>query len=113
MLGPDVRDFEYVCWQSDQDAYAASGQKCSAQSVVFVHENWAKAGFISKIKELAAKRKLNDLTVGPVITWDNKRIKAHIDEILSLSGTKVAFGGKPLHNHNIPECYGSYEPTAI
>ena len=50
VLGPDVKDFEYVCWQSDQDAYAASGQKCSAQSVVFVHENWLKAGFVKKIK---------------------------------------------------------------
>lgn len=112
-MGPDVSNFEYVCWQSDQDAYAASGQKCSAQSVVFVHENWYKAGFVKRIGELAGRRKLDDLTVGPVITWDNKKIKGHIDKILAINGTKLAFGGKELQNHKIPSCYGSYEPTAI
>lgn len=37
ILGPDVADFEYVAWQSDHDAYGATGQKCSAQSIVFAH----------------------------------------------------------------------------
>ena len=94
VLGPDVGDFEYVCWQSDQDAYAASGQKCSAQSIVFVHENWEKAGFVNGIKKLAGRRKLDDLTVGPVITWDNKRIRNHIDSVMKLKGAKLEFGGK-------------------
>lgn len=58
ILGPDVSNVDYVTWVSDQDAYAATGQKCSAQSVVFVHENWAKAGYIEKVKALAATRKL-------------------------------------------------------
>jgi len=58
ILGPDVSNVDYVCWTSDQDAYAASGQKCSAQSIVFVHENWVKGGFMDKIKALAARRKL-------------------------------------------------------
>lgn len=29
---------DYVSWVCDQDAYACSGQKCSAQSVLFMHE---------------------------------------------------------------------------
>ena len=29
---------EYVAWVCDQDAYACSGQKCSAQSILFMHE---------------------------------------------------------------------------
>lgn len=37
LLGPDVGDVDYVAWQCDQDAYACSGQKCSAQSMLFVH----------------------------------------------------------------------------
>ena len=41
-MGPDVQDVPAVVYQSDQDAYACGGQKCSAQSVLFVHENWAK-----------------------------------------------------------------------
>ena len=40
IMGPDVSDIEFVAWQSDQDAYACSGQKCSAQSIMFMHENW-------------------------------------------------------------------------
>ena len=44
ILGPDVQNVDYVAWQCDQDAYACSGQKCSAQSMLFVHKNWAQAG---------------------------------------------------------------------
>ncbi len=28
---------DYVAWQCDQDAYACSGQKCSAQSILLAH----------------------------------------------------------------------------
>lgn len=44
ILGPDVSNVDYVSWVCDQDAYACSGQKCSAQSMLFIHKNWAKAG---------------------------------------------------------------------
>jgi hypothetical protein len=44
ILGPDVSSVDYVAWQCDQDAYACSGQKCSAQSLLFMHKNWAQAG---------------------------------------------------------------------
>lgn len=30
VLGPDVMDVDYVAYQADQDAYACTGQKCSA-----------------------------------------------------------------------------------
>ena len=53
------------------------------------------------------------MTIGPVITWTNERIKAHIDSVLELDGSELLFGGIPLKNHTIPECYGAYEPTAI
>jgi 1-pyrroline-5-carboxylate dehydrogenase len=29
---------DYIAWVCDQDAYACSGQKCSAQSILFMHE---------------------------------------------------------------------------
>ena len=44
ILGPDVAHQDYVAWTCDQDAYACSGQKCSAQSILFMHANWAAAG---------------------------------------------------------------------
>jgi 1-pyrroline-5-carboxylate dehydrogenase len=113
ILGPDVSDFEYVAWQSDQDAYAFSGQKCSAQSILFAHKNWADAGFIEKLGELAARRRLEDLTIAPIITWSNERIEAHISALLTIPGAKVAFGGNRLTGHSIPAVYGSFEPTAV
>lgn len=44
VLGPDVSDVDYVAWQADQDAYACSGQKCSAQSLMLMHTNWRQVG---------------------------------------------------------------------
>jgi len=113
ILGPDVKDFDYVAWTCDQDAYAASGQKCSAQSILFAHEKWIKAGIIQKLKDLAARRKLEDLTIGPVLTWTNERIKEHIEKVLAIPGAQLEFGGKELTGHKIPSCYGAFEPTAI
>merc|ERR1719231_636675 len=54
ILGPDVSEEEYVGWVCDQDAYACSGQKCSAQSILFAHSNWTKAGVLDRMQSLAA-----------------------------------------------------------
>lgn len=65
------------------------------------------------MKLQAAKRNLQDLTIAPILTWTNEKIKAHLDAVLELDGTKILWGGVPLKNHSIPAIYGSYEPTAI
>jgi len=65
------------------------------------------------MKSQATKRNLKDLTVGPVLSWNNEAIKAHIDAILELDGAKLLWGGMPLTNHSIPPQYGAYHPTAI
>ena len=118
ILGPDVpkdpKMVEYVAWQSDQDAYAHTGQKCSAQSILFMHKNWTKTNFLELIEKQANKRSLSNLSIGPVLSWNNERIKAHIDAVLELDGSKLLFGGEPLPQpHTIPAVYGSYKPTAI
>ncbi len=57
---------------------------------------------------------MKDLSIGPILSWNNEKIKAHIDAVLELEGSKLLFGGKPLAEpHNIPTIYGSYQPTAI
>lgn len=61
----------------------------------------------------SAKRSLSDLTLGPVLTWNNEQIKAHIEAVLDLDGAELLFGGSPLRGHSIPAKYGAYEPTAI
>lgn len=113
ILGPDVSNEAYVAWQCDQDAYACTGQKCSATSMLFMHKNWVDTGLEAKLKERAAGRKLEDLTVGPVLSWDNKRMLAHIEAVLKIPGARLAFGGKALEGHSIPEIYGAIEPTAV
>ena len=30
-----------------------------------------------------------------------------------MAGARVAFGGKPLEGHNIPDVYGAIQPTAV
>lgn len=78
-----------------------------------MHRNWRKTGILDKMKEQASRRNLKNLTVGPVLSWNNESIKAHLDAILELDGAEVLFGGAPLKNHSIPECYGAWQPTAV
>lgn len=114
VIGPDFQPawLDYVAWQSDEDAYNATGQKCSAQSILFVHDNWADH-LLPAIEKLAARRGLNNLTLGPVLTWSNDRIQQHIDALLELPGSRLLFGGRPLQGHSIPDCYGAYEASAV
>ena len=114
VIGPDFDEawVDYVAWQSDEDAYNAAGQKCSAQSVLLVHDNWVDA-LLPKLSALAERRKLSDLTNGPVLSWNNQQIKSHIDAVLAVPGAELLFGGSELSDHDIPDCFGAYEPTAI
>ncbi|EOY21750.1 Aldehyde dehydrogenase 12A1 isoform 3 [Theobroma cacao] len=113
ILGPDVEEVDYVAWVCDQDAYACSGQKCSAQSILFMHENWSASSLIPKMKYLAERRKLADLTIGPVLTVTTEAMLEHKKKLLQISGSKLLFGGEPLENHSIPPIYGALKPTAI
>jgi len=113
VLGPDVEDLDYVAWQCDQDAYALSGQKCSAQSILFVHKNYEEAGLLDKLKQNATQRSLEDLSISPVLTHTTEDILKFTERIASIAGAEVLFGGKELENHKIPLKYGAVEPTAV
>lgn len=113
ILGPDVQQEDYVAWQSDTDAYAHTGQKCSAQSVLFMHENWAKAGFVDKIAKLASARTTDDFSIAPLLSVTTERFMDHIAALKKIPGTKVLFGGKEIEKHNIPKVYGAVVPTAV
>ena len=117
ILGPDGpgNELDFVAWQCDQDAYAFSGQKCSAQSMLFVHESWEtpEVDIVGKLKTLAEARSLEELTNCPVLTWTNDQFMAHVNNCLSIPGAELAFGGKVLEGNTVPECYAAVEPTAI
>ncbi len=78
-----------------------------------MNKNWKKSNLLETMKAQAAKRSLSDLTIGPILTWNNEKIKAHLDAVLELEGSQILWGGVPLKNHTIPAIYGSYEPTAV
>ena len=113
VLGPDVAEVDYVAWQCDQDAYACSGQKCSAQSMLFMHDNWAAAGLEAKLAARAGARRLEDLTVGPVLSWTTDAMLRHADRLLAIPGARLAWGGRALEGHSIPPQYGAIRPTAV
>jgi len=116
ILGPDFdkKFLDYVAWQCDQDAYAASGQKCSAQSILFAHENWVAGGLFQKLETLAGKRNLKDLTIGPVLSWTTDAMIEHISKLEAIPGAKVIFGGNALDGGGkIPSQYGAIAPAAV
>lgn len=114
IIGPDFSEnwLDYVAWQCDQDAYNATGQKCSAQSILFCHRNWSKS-LLPKLADLAKRRTLDDLTLGPILSWTDRQIDEHINSLLTVDGSSLLFGGKHLSGHTIPPCYGTLEPTAV
>jgi len=113
IIGPDVGDVDYVAWQCDQDAYAATGQKCSAQSIMFYHENWNDSGFLEKVKANATSRSLDNLSIAPVMTVTTEAFLKHTARLMEIPGAKLLFGGKELEKHNIPKKYGAVYPTAV
>jgi 1-pyrroline-5-carboxylate dehydrogenase len=117
VLGPDVPADaalrRHVAWQCDQDAYAASGQKCSAQSILFAHDNWLRAGLLDDLECRAAQRKLDDLTIGPVLTHTTQGILEHAARLAAIPGARVLFGAHELKQHTIPKQYGAVAPTAV
>lgn len=114
VLGPDVSEQKYVSWTMDQDAYAHTGQKCSAQSIAFIHSNWVKAGIYEDMERLAARRSIDDLTAAPLLSVTNADFKDHLAQCLKIPGARLVFGGEELLGGDaIPADYGSMKPTAV
>ncbi|KAF8821001.1 aldehyde dehydrogenase (naD) family protein [Cardiosporidium cionae] len=113
ILGPDVKEIPYVAWQCDQDAYAISGQKCSAQSFLLAHTNWIQAGLLDQLKKLAERRSLEDMTCSPILSLTNGQLQEHVDALLRIPGARLLFGGSPFLSTSIPSIYGAYPPTAV
>jgi len=119
VLGPDVPSdpnaIDYVAHVCDQDAFASSGQKCSAQSILFVHKNWSKTGLLEKLEHLASQRRLDDLTVGPTLSVTTERFMSHVEGLKRIPGARVLFGGVEINDgqHKIPRQYGAMRPTAV
>ena len=71
------------------------------------------AGLVDKMAERAARRNMEDQTVGPVLTWTTQAMLEHARQLAALPGASMAFGGTPLQGHSIPPQYGAIAPTAV
>eukprot|EP00958_Prasinococcus_capsulatus_P018043 scaffold2088_cov399-Prasinococcus_capsulatus_cf.AAC.11 len=78
-----------------------------------MHEEWTKTHLLARMEELAMARNLTDMTVGPILTVTNDQVMKHIDELSSIDGVEILWGGQLLQDHLIPEAYGAIEPTAM
>ena len=91
-----------------KDAYSFSGQKCSAQSLLFIHASWDLLVFQNNLKKLAAKE-----VMGPLLTLQSDEIIDHANKLLEIKGAKLWFGNKKKYSDHIPNHLGFIEPTAI
>ena len=55
----------------------------------------ASAGLEAKLKALASKRKLADLSVGPVLTWTTTRMLEHVAKVAAIPGEGAHSLAKP------------------
>jgi len=99
------REIYRIC---TKDAYSFSGQKCSAQSLLFIHDSWDLNSFRYNLKELAYRE-----TMGPIITLNNETINDHVNKLLKINKSLLWFGNKIKKNNKIPEHLGYIEPTAV
>lgn len=44
------------------------------------------AGLEGKLAEIAGRRKLEDLSIGPVLTWTTQAMLHHVDRLLQIPG---------------------------
>ena len=44
------------------------------------------AGLEKKLAEIASKRSMDNLTVGPVLTWSTEAMLGHVDKLLKIPG---------------------------
>lgn len=103
-----LMDEDLVYSICNKDAYSFSGQKCSAQSMLFIDESWDLNLFRNNLKYLANKE-----VMGPIITLDNNKLLDHINKLLQIKGSKLWFGNKKINDSNIPSNLGYIKPTAV
>ena len=101
----DAQTVYNIC---NKDAYSFSGQKCSAQSLLFIHDSWNLDNFKKNLKNLAFKE-----TMGPVITLDSDAMIKHVNNLLQINGAELWFGNKKKFSNEIPVNLGFIEPTAV
>ncbi|KAF7124831.1 hypothetical protein RHSIM_Rhsim12G0078400 [Rhododendron simsii] len=61
--------------------------------VLYLMQNWSKSSLLHQMNDLATRRKLEDLIIGPVLTFTTKAMLVHVNKVLQVAGSKLLFGG--------------------
>lgn len=59
-------------------------QKLVKLKFIKITLNRVDKGFFDRIKKLASRRKFEDLTISPVITWTSKQLSEQIKKLLKI-----------------------------
>ena len=113
IIGPKDRNTrneeEKLIYQTcNHDSYTYSGQKCSAQSILFIHKSWDLKKFKNVLERLSEEVKM-----GPLLSLNNDEIMYKIKNLLKIEGSKLWFGNEELRSETIPLHLGHISPTAI
>ena len=63
----------------------AAPQSAACLQAALTHRA-SRAGLLDKLKTFASKRKMEDGTLGPVITWTTDGMLGHVDKLTKISG---------------------------
>ena len=63
--------------------------------------------------EIASKRSMENLTVGPVLTWSTEAMLGHVDKLLKIPGTAPALAASFLAAHAAPNLPSLAKPLLL
>lgn len=99
----DVDEKMQIINTAMKDMFDNSGQKCSAQSLMFMHESW---------RNVNVYHGASNIKTYPTLSVSNEQIDKHIDDLLKIGG-KDLFRNQHDKDPLVPEQYGTYKPTLI
>lgn len=116
VLDPNVELGDKIVKQCFKDMFGYSGQKCSAQSLLFLPKH-KTSEFIHMLLPLINECNFEDCTLSPTMSVSNDKIKEYINFVLSHEGSQLCSGGKALphvgEEYIINQTYGTYSPTCL
>ena len=113
IIGPMDKNLRYdeqkIIYETcNHDSYTYSGQKCSAQSILFIHKSWNLKKFQNVLEKLS-----KEVNMGPLLSLNNDEILYKIENLLKVEGAQLWFGNEILDSESIPSNLGYISPTCI
>ena len=100
----DEKYFDMIATTCDKDAYSFSGQKCSAQRLLFIHKNNYQP-LVDIITEKALKRNVADKSIVPLLSVSKQQF---IERFIKLSQLSTLLFGREIDNSTCmwsPTCF--------